>query len=144
LKLPEIKTQKKIRDAKICSMLMRGSPKQEIADTLGLSLRTIDRVVYKNATVLKNSFELTKDLEKVNRILFIKNQIRISKKFNIDLEYSPMTLMEDLREELEGRDSEATHVEYHKTIINYPEGWKPKEERIGDNASSVSSRLSTL
>jgi len=113
MKLPEIQTKKKIRDAKICSMLMRGITKQEIADNLGLSLRTVDRVIYKNSSVLKNAFELTKDLEKVNRILFIKNQIKISKKFDVDLEYSPMTLMDELKEELEGNKVEQSAIVIH-------------------------------
>jgi hypothetical protein len=124
MKLPEIQTKKKIRDARICSMLMRGTTKQEIADNLGLSLRTVDRVIYKNSSVLKNAFELTKDLEKVNRILFIKNQIKISKKFDVDLEYSPMTLMNELKEELEGNKIEQSavviHNHFYKEIIEKP------------------------
>jgi hypothetical protein len=124
MKLPEIQTKKKIRDALICSLLVQGKSKEEIADKVKLSVRTIDRVIYKNATVLKNSLELTKDLEKVKRILFIQNQIRISKKFNIDLEYSPMTLMDELKEELEGIKAEQANViihnHFYKEIIEKP------------------------
>jgi hypothetical protein len=124
MKLPEIQTKKKIRDALICSLLVQGKSKEEIADKVKLSVRTIDRVIYKNATVLKNALELTKDLEKVKRILFIQNQIRMSKKFSIDLEYSPMTLMDDLRDELEGNRIEQANVivhnHFYKEIIEKP------------------------
>ncbi|HNX02865.1 MAG TPA: hypothetical protein PKM71_04300 [Candidatus Cloacimonas sp.] len=124
MKLPEIQTKKKIRDAHICSLLVQGKTKQEIADKVGLTIRTIDRIIYKNSTVLKNALELTKDHEKVNRILFIKNQMRISKKFDKDLEYSPMTLMEDLKEELEGtqplidNSKHITNITINKTDLD--------------------------
>ena len=136
MKLPEIQTKKKIRDAYICKLLIAGKTKQEISDKIGLSLRTIDRVVYKNATVLKNVFELTKDMEKVNRILFIKNQIRISKKFNTDLEYSPMTLLGDLQNELEGTKSNQGVSVVVNVMQNVVKDDVPVRYRLGEAISA--------
>lgn len=101
MKLPEIQTRKKIRDAKICSMLLSGAEKEEISDKFQLSVRQIDRILYRNASVLKKSLELTKDQEKVNKILWLKKQIKLSKKFDIDLELEPLTLMDELAQELD-------------------------------------------
>ena len=119
-------------------MLIKGHTKQEIADKVGLSVRQIERIVYKNAGVVKNALELSKDLEKVNRILFIKNQMKISKKFNIDLEYSPMTLMDDLKEELEGSKPE-TLIDNSKHITNVTINKIDLDERLklikGDRCS---------
>lgn len=86
-------------------MFLSGAEKEEISDKFKLSTRQIDRILYKNSSVLKKALELTKDREKVNRIMFLKKQIRLSKKFDVDLEFSPLTLNEELKKELEGDNS---------------------------------------
>jgi hypothetical protein len=70
-------------------------------------------------------------MEKVNRILFIKNQMRISKKIrdNVDLEYSPMTLMDDLKYELEGRNPN-TLIDNSKHITNVTINKLDLDERL--------------
>ena len=117
MKIPEIQTLKKIRDAKICAMYLSCRPKQEIADKFKICLRTIDRILYKNSTVLKKSLELTKDEEKVKRIMFLKNQILMSKKYDVDLEFSPLTLNEELKKELEGDNTSVKVGDTHIIII---------------------------
>jgi hypothetical protein len=82
-------------------MLLSGVEKQEIADKFILSVRQVDRILYKNSSVLKKALELTKDQEKVNKILWLKKQMRLSKKFDIDLELEPLTLMDELSKELD-------------------------------------------
>lgn len=104
MKLPEIQTHNKIKDAKICSMYLSCHPKQKIVDKFNICLRTVDRILYKNSTVLKKSLELTKDEEKVKRIMFLKNQILMSKKYDVDQEFSPLTLNDELKKELEGQN----------------------------------------
>lgn len=137
MKLPEIQTHKKIRDAKICSMLIQGQTKQEISDKVKLSIRQVERIIYKNSGVVKKAFEQTKDMEKVNRILFIKNQMKLSKKFDIDLEYSPMTLMGDLKEELEGTKATGNGVSVIVNVMqNATKDGKPLEYNLGDVVSS--------
>jgi hypothetical protein len=106
MKLPEIQTRKKIRDGKICSMFINGSTREEISDKFKLSVRQIERILYKNSTVIKEALELTKDQEKVNRIMFLRKQIKLSKRYNVDLDLSPLTLNEELKKELEGNKLE--------------------------------------
>lgn len=102
MKIPEIQTRNKIRDAKICNMFLNLEEKSKIAEKFGITIRTVDRILYKNASVLKKALELTKDQEKVNRIMFLRKQMRLSKKYDIDLEFSPLTLNDELKKELEG------------------------------------------
>lgn len=139
MKLPEIQTRKKIRDARICSMLLSGAEKEEISDKVGLSVRQIDRILYKNASVLKKALELTKDQEKVNKILWIKKQIRLSKKFDIDLGLEPLTLMDELARELdENRLGQLSNNNQKVVVIIQEKNGIPSNSREGQIPSRVS------
>jgi len=152
MKIPEIQTRNKIRDAKICSMYLSGAEKEKISDRFKLSVRQIDRILYKNSSVLKRALELTRDQEKVNRIMFLKKQIRLSKKFGIDLEFSPLTLNDELKKELEGdsqnnksgetriiiiRDGNKTETVARQDGVQQGEISGPVQ-RLGDGQESVS------
>jgi hypothetical protein len=139
MKLPEIQTLKKIRDAKICNMLLSGAEKQEISDKVGLSVRQIDRILYKNASVLKKALELTKDQEKVNKILWLKKQIKLSKKFDIDLELAPLTLMDELAQELdENRLGQSGNGNQRVVVIIQEKNGIQSNSREGQIPSRVS------
>jgi hypothetical protein len=139
MKLPEIQTLKKIRDAKICNMLLSGAEKEEISDKVGLSVRQIDRILYKNASVLKKALELTKDQEKVNKILWLKKQIRLSKKFDVDLELQPLTLMDELNKELdENRLGQSGNGNQRVVVIIQEKNGIQSNSREGQIPSRVS------
>jgi hypothetical protein len=139
MKLPEIQTLKKIRDAKICNMLLSGAEKEEISDKVGLSVRQIDRILYKNASVLKKALELTKDQEKVNKILWLKKQIRLSKKFDVDLELQPLTLMDELAKELdENRLGQSGNGNQRVVVIIQEKNGIQSNSREGQIPSRVS------
>jgi len=73
MKIPEIKGINKIRDAIICQLYVEGYSTVEIKDIrrLPISIRQIDRILYKNRDVIK----IDKDWEELKQIHRIRRRI---------------------------------------------------------------------
>lgn len=93
MKLPELKSKRKIRDAKICLMYLDGASEEEIGMQFGIHQSTVNRILYKHRTALKADIEH----ERTKRIHWLKRQIKLrgeTKKDSADL-------MAQLQSELE-------------------------------------------
>ena len=120
MKIPEIKTRNKIRDAKICNLFLKNELElEQIGVKFGISGRQVSRILYKNASVLK----LDADWEKIERIQWLKKQIKLkgdSKKDTADLQIM-------LKEELEGAKP---IIDNSKHITNITINKVDLEERV--------------
>lgn len=95
MKLPQIVTQHKIRDARICRLWARDlMATDKIAEMFNLSQRRIEQIVYAN----RDFVTLDKEFERSKRARWLKQQIKLrgdSKKDSADL-------LEQLRKETDG------------------------------------------
>jgi len=127
MKLPEIRTHHKIRDAKICMMYADAEHTQpEIADIFKISVSRVKQILYKNRDYLT----VSKEYEKAKRIHWLKRQINkrdTTRKDTADL-------IEQLRKEIEG-DKPVVDNSQH---VNYIFKWK--ENPTGTNTGISSNR----
>jgi AraC-like DNA-binding protein len=100
MKLPQIVTHDKIRDARICSLYADGKSAEEIAELHNLSSRRISTILYKNREFLKSE----KDWEKIKRIAHLK---RLLARHPYGLgNKSTLDIIDQLRVETEGNKLE--------------------------------------
>ena len=136
MRIPEIVTQNKIRDAKICDLFLEGDlTTEEIGGRFGITGRQVRRLLYRNRAVLK----LDKEYEKLKRILWLKKQLTKSK----DTKKDPADLLDQIRIEIEG--NKVQHSGEIKggelRIINIISNGKPNEsliERLRHNPNNLS------
>jgi len=137
MKIPEIVTRHKIRDAKICDLFLDGElDTDQIGGQVGISGRQVRRILYANRSVLK----LDKEYEKIKRIIWLKKQI----KKRGDTKQDSAALMDQLRVETEGNKVEHSgKIEgpEQRIVIVYPQDWKPKEAKSGLEKSDSQNRI---
>ena len=126
MKLPEIKTRHKIRDASICKMWAQDlKTLTDIASHFNLSLSRINAILYSNREYMKDQI----DWEKKRRVVWLKRQIKKrgdSKKDSADLQLQ-------LKHELEGEKPliHIGHNQFFNDIIAKPK-LKNRVEAYGD------------
>ena len=95
MKLPQIQTRHKIRDAKICRLWAEDlMPLIGIGKQFGISATRIRAILYRNKEFLNSEVKW----EKTQRIVWLKRQI---KRANV-AKKDPADLMQQLRIEIEG------------------------------------------
>ncbi len=123
MRIPEIVTQNKIRDAKICDLFLDGElTTEEIGGQFGITGRQVRRLLYRNRAVLK----LDKDYEKLKRILWLKKQITKDSKSKKD----PVDILDQIRVELEGNKVEHTGIGETKIVFITPKERQESGHRI--------------
>jgi hypothetical protein len=126
MKIPQIVTTNKIRDARICSLYADGKSAEEIAELFKLTSRRISTILYKNREFLKSD----KDWEKTKRIHHLRRLIAKAGESKKDV----ADLIDQLRVETEGNKLEHSgtveHNHFYNEIIV-----KPKLDRVGVYAS---------
>lgn len=111
--LPEqIKTKKKIRDARIIQMYSDGKTLEEIGAKFGITDRAVSFIVYKNAHLLEldRTFEKAKRMNRLRRVLEIVPDKLSSKK-------DVLNVLEQMRKETEGDQSNLPQVKNVIQII---------------------------
>ena len=127
MKLPELKSFRKIRDAKICLMYLEEHSTEEIAGRVKISSRQVNRILYKHRDVLKADI----DYEKTKRIHWLKRQIKLRG----DTKKDSADLMAQLHDEIEGNIKDKGQVIGEtRIIIVRPE--LPESKQIVNNLES--------
>ncbi len=108
MKLPQIRTKHKIRDAAICAMYVKAKHTlEEVALRFHISITRVYQIVYAN----RDYIQTDKEWEKSKRVHWLKRQIAktdTTKKDTADL-------MEQLRKEIEG-DKPLVDMSVHKHL----------------------------
>lgn len=104
----EIKTRKKIRDAKIVNDWMAGKTQKAISVELGLHEKAIAHIIRKNKDVLR----LDKEFEKSKRLHYLNHALSNSKPSKKDR----LDILEAHRKEIEG---DKAQVETHNHFVIY-------------------------
>ena len=129
MKIPNIKSSKKIRDVKICILYLEGGTQGEIAIRFHLSQAQISRILWKQRDVLRYD----KDYERTKRIVWLKQQIikrQDSKKDSADL-------VSQLRDEIEEIRPAHTGIHIHKEKVYVFRDVDPEEIERNNRASGL-------
>ena len=109
MKLPDIATKDKklrIRNIRICMLWAQElKTSQEIGETFGITIRRVQQILYANRDFVKEN----REWEKTKRIQWLRQQV----KKRGDTRKDSADLIEQLRKELEGDNSE------HKVVIEH-------------------------
>lgn len=111
MKLPDLKSKRKIRDGKICLMYLDGATPEEIGVRFKIHRTTVDRILYKHQIAINAQV----GYEKNKRVHWLKRQIKLrgdSKKDAADL-------IAQLREEIEGNLIKGGQVQLQPIINIY-------------------------